>query len=220
MRPLFRLTASISCAFFLIVQPLSAFDTPLSDTAVRDAYFVGQRRDDSLAELVLKYGHTLPPPATGPYIQSISFLTPYVLTAINSSQHVGIYSAQQAQLDHDKGPESVRIVVQIWLTESYGQFMARPAGSDSHSQMGVALRPANFWRDFRLRVFQNEQLLIPTNATGEPTFRCTEDACDLTGATITFEYPAAAFTEETASILVTPPEGDPVSVGFDLTSFR
>jgi hypothetical protein len=82
-------------------------------------------------------------------------------------------------------------------------------------------RSPDFWREFRLRVFQKDQLLIPLNATGDPNFDCGEDSgCDLTGATLTFEYPAAAFTDDTATVLVTPPEGDPVSVDFDLTSFR
>jgi hypothetical protein len=63
-------------------------------------------------------------------------------------------------------------------------------------------------------------LLIPTSANGHPYFRCDDAGCILSGATLTFEYPAAAFTEDTASIQIDPPEGDPVAVDFDLTSFR
>lgn len=213
--------SAIALASLLILAPSSsAFDSPLSDTAVREAYFLGQRRDDSLGKLLDKYVLYLQPPKTGPYIQSVSFLTPYVLTALYSSQQVSIYSAQQAQLDHLKTPEVVRVTVQILLTESYAAYSAVPTGSGSHSPKGVFVRPSDFWSDFRLRTFQKDQMVIPTTAKGEPQFQCNDAGCVLSGATLTFEYPASAFTENTATIQIDPPEGDPVVVDFDLTSFR
>jgi hypothetical protein len=212
---------AVVLAFLLILAPSSsAFDTPLSETAVREAYFLGQRHDDSLAKLLEKYALYLPAPKTGPYIESVSFLTPYVLTALNSSQQVSIYSAQQAQLDHLKNPEVVRVTVQIFLTDSYAAYSAGPVGSNSHSPRGVFVRPSDFWRDFRLRTFQKDELVIPISANGNPLFRCDDSSCILSGATLTFEYPAAAFTDSSATIQIDPPEGDPVVVDFDLTAFR
>jgi hypothetical protein len=212
---------SLALASLLLLSPSSgAFDTPLSDTAVREAYFLGQRHDDSLGKLLDKYVLYLQRPKTGPYLQSVSFLTPYVLTALYSSQQISIYSAQQAQLDHLKHPEVVRVTAQIFLTDSYGPYVAAPTGSDPHSLKGIFMRPSDFWRDFRIRVFQKDQMVIPTSAGGDPHYQCTEDACILSGATLTFEYPAAAFTESSATIQIDPPEGDPVVVDFDLTSFR
>jgi hypothetical protein len=40
------------------------------------------------------------------------------------------------------------------------------------------------------------------------------------GAALELEFPAESFTSDSATILVTPPEGDPVSVDFNLTSLR
>ena len=212
-----------SCVLTVVLAwplPSSAFDTPLSDTAVREAYFLGQRRDNSLGKLLDKYVLHLQPPKSGPYIESVSFFTPYVLTALYSSQQLSIYSAQQAQLDHLKNPEVVRVTVQIFLTESYNAFSAAAAGPDSHSPKGVFVRPSDFWRDFRLHTCQKDKLVIPANAKGEPLFRCEDSGCILSGATLTFEYPAAAFTENSVTIQIDPPEGDPVVVDFDLTAFR
>lgn len=215
-----RLVA-VGYTVLLSLAPYSAaFDTPLSDTAVREAYFLGQHRDDSLAKLVNKYVHYLQAPQSGPYIQSVSFFTPYVMTAISSSEHVGIYSAQQAQIDHDKNPEVVRVTVQIFLTDSYGPYTVRPPRSDSHALKGFVPRPDDFWRDFRLRVFQKDEMVIPVNAKGQPTYRCEDSGCILTGATVYFEFPADAFTADTVTVVVTPPEGDPVSIDFDPTSLR
>jgi hypothetical protein len=211
---------AILAVLFLIPTNSDGFDTPLSDTAVREAYFLGQRHDDSLPKLLDKYVLHLQPPKTGPYIESVSFFTPYILTALYANQQVSIYSAQQAQLDHLKTPEVVRVTVQIFLTESYAAYSAAATGSDSHSPKGVFVRPSDFWRSFRLRTFQKDQMTIPTTARGEPTYRCDDSSCVLSGATLTFEYPAAAFTEDTATIQIDPPEGDPVVVDFDLTSFR
>jgi hypothetical protein len=211
---------AILAVLFLIPTNSDGFDTPLSDTAVREAYFLGQRHDDSLSKLLDRYVLHLQPPKTGPYIESVSFFTPYILAALYSNQQVSIYSAQQAQLDHLKTPEVVRVTVQIFLTESYAAYSAVATGSDSHSPKGVFVRPSDFWRSFRLRTFQKDQMTIPTSARGEPAYRCDDSSCVLSGATLTFEYPAAAFTEDTATIQIDPPEGDPVVVDFDLTSFR
>lgn len=215
-----RLAVAILTALCLPSSRSSAFDTPLSDTAVREAYFLGQRHDDSLSKLLEKYVLYLQPPKTGPYVQSVSLLTPFILTAIYSSEQVSIYSAQQAQLDHLKNPEVVRVVAQISLTDSFGPYISGPSGTDPHSLKGITMRPSDFWRDFRLRVFQKEQMIIPTSGKGDPQFRCSDDGCILIGATLTFEYPADAFTENTATIQIDLPEGDPVVVDFDLTSFR
>lgn len=220
MRRMFRWAASLASSLLLIVQPLSAFDTPLSDTAVREAYFLGQHHDEIFADFLRKYSIALPEPKSGPYIASVSFYTPYVLTALNSNQHPLSYSAQQAQLDHLKQPEIVRIVVQICFTASYGQYIVHPLGFRSNSPKGVQVRSYDFWSEFRVRAFQDDRFMVPSNAYGEPSVRCGDDGCNLTGATLTFEYPAATFTENTATIQIDPPEGDPVAVDFDLTSFR
>jgi hypothetical protein len=216
----FRTSLALLMAALLLSTPSFAFDSPLSDTAVREAYFLGQRHDDSLGKLMDKYVLYLQPPKTGPYIQSVSFLTPYVLTALYSSQQVSIYSAQQAQIDHLKNPEVVRVTVQVFLTDSYGPYVAVPTEQHSSSIKGLRVRPSDFWRDFRVRVFQKDAMVIPTAAKGEPTYRCDDAGCVLSGATLNFEYPAASFTETAATIQIDPPEDDPVVVDFDLTSFH
>jgi hypothetical protein len=67
---------SILITAALLAQPMLAFQTPLSDESVREAYFLGQRHDESLERLLGKYTHHLPPPESGPYISSIMFITP------------------------------------------------------------------------------------------------------------------------------------------------
>ena len=216
-----RIFALLFSSSLAVPFPLRALETPLSDTAVREAYFLGQHHDEIYSDFLGRYGVAFPLPKTGPHVASISFLTPYALTAMYSNQRAGTYSAQQAQIDHDRRPEIVRVVVQIWFTASYGEYIVQPADRGSYSSSGFTLRPRDFWRDFRMRVTQKDQLVIPANASGEPLLQCPDYGdCDLCGATLTFEYSASVFTADTVTILVTPPEGDPVSVDFDPASLR
>src|SRR5216683_1316585 len=107
-------------ATVLLLTPYSfAFDTPLSDQAVREAYFLGQRGDETMATFLNKYTKYLEAPKTGPDISSITVFTPFALLVQQSSQHSSGYSAQQAALDHRDQAEFVRIIVQIQLTASY-----------------------------------------------------------------------------------------------------
>ena len=219
-RPWLRRNAVILTSLLLLAPSSSAYDTPLSDTAIREAYFLGQHHDELFASLLRKYSVALPEPKSGPHIASVTFFTPYALTALYSNQQPLSYSAQQAQIDHLKQPEFVRVVVQIWFTASYGEYIVHPVDPRSNSPKGFEVRPYDFWRQFRVRVFENDRFMVPRDAHGEPAVRCGDDGCNLVGSTLIFEYPADAFTENTATVEIDPPEGDPVVVDFDLTSLR
>jgi len=216
-----RFAVASAASVLLLCQPLFAFDSPLSDEAVRQAYFLGQRHDDSLARSLDKYTKTLPPPETGPHIASVTFLTPFALLAQSSSQRLN-YSAQQAELDHRNQKETVKIIVEIRFTSTYSSFIVRPTGTRSDSPQGFSPRPYNFWKDFDVQALVDDKKeVLPFSSSGEPNLVCSDDGgCSFVGATITLDFLASAFSSNSATILITPPEGDPTSVDFDLTSLR
>jgi len=221
LRPIFAILA----AALIVACPCLAFDTPLSEEAIREAYFLGQRGDETMARLLAKYTKVLPVPKFGPHIAAVTFFTPFALAVQSSSQRASGYSAQQAQLDHRGKAESVRITVQIQFTDSYGPLIAAPTGSRAGSPTGYVLRPYSFWKDFDVRIFnsraQDAKELHPFSSHGEPNLLCGyESGCTLTGATLYFDFPADAFESGEASIDVIPPEGDPVTIDFDLSSLR
>jgi hypothetical protein len=204
----------------LLSTPALAYDTPLSEQAVREAYFLGQRRDESMAAFLNKYTKLLPAPATGPQIYSVTFLTPFSLLARHSSQQPN-YSAQQAAKDHHPDEEVVAIEIQIFLTQSYPAAIPTPTGSRSDSPVGFRLRPSDFWKTFKYQVFDDKEELIVDDLTGEPTYLCDgEGGCDLSGATVRIQFPATAFKSDSATMEITPPEFEPISVDFDLSSLR
>ena len=199
-------------------SPCFSFQTPLSDESVREAYFLGQRRDESMAAFLSKYTKMVPAPKTGPHIYSVSFLTPFALLVDYSSRQLE-YSAQRAALDHKSQDETVEISVQILLTQSYGPIISG-AQSRSGSSAGMRLRSPGFWHTFKLHIFDGHDEITTDDLNGEPNYMCNQDGCMLSGATVTAHFPADAFSSDSATIEVLPPEGDPVSVDFDLASLR
>ena len=216
-----RVTLAISTAALLLSQPLFAFDSPLSEQAVREAYFLGQRRGETMARALDKYTLYPDPPETGPDIASVTFFTPFALAVQSSSQHSSGYSAQQAQIDHRAQKETVKVIVEILLTKSYGNVIVRPTGTRSDSPTGFAPRPYDFWKNFDVQAIVDDKSVQPFTSFGEPNTTCSNDgACNLSGATITLEFLAENFQSSTATIVVTPPEGAAVQVNFDLSSLR
>jgi hypothetical protein len=212
-----RSIASALAALLFLTTSSFAFDTPLSDEAIRQAYFLGQRHDDSTALFLSRYTKFLPVPAAGPHIQSVTFFTPFALLVQHSSQQFG-YSAQQAAKEHHADNEIVAISIAIQFTPSYGAILSVPASSRSGSP-GIQLRSPDFWQDFDIAVFDNENKLTAASVTGEPTYFC-EEGCALTGAVVHLEFPAKSFSSATSTIQVTPPEGQQVSVEFDPARLR
>ncbi len=205
----------------LLASPASfAFQSPLSDEAVREAYFLGQRHDGSFAHLLDKCSKRLPPPKSGPHISAITFLTPFAQLVRFSESYAGNYSAQQAELDHSAQEEIVEISVEILFTPSYGAVLFVPTGSRSGSPQGYRLRSYDFWKDVQTRVFEGDQERIPERHRGEPNYFCGEGGCTLIGATLHLEFPATLFTSDTVTVRVFPPDGPEVSADFDITTLR
>jgi hypothetical protein len=204
----------------LFAEPLLAFQTPLSDTAVREAYFLGQRHDQSVSDFFAKYAKTLPAPQYGPYISTVRFLTPYAQVVSLSGNKSAGYSAQQAERDHHADAETVTVSVDIYLTDSYGPFLAAPGNSRSESPAGLTHRSSDFWRDFDVSVSSDSRTLSQQDTSGQPIYNCSESGCSLVGATVTLTFAAAKFPPDSVTVNVVPPEGDEVNVDFDLTSFR
>jgi len=215
----FRVGLALLTGVLLVSAPSLAYDTPLSDQAVREAYFLGQRRDESMYAFLNKYTKLLPPPKTGPHIAAITFFTPFALLVQHSSRQAD-YSAQRAALDHKAHGEMVEIQVGIQFTQSYGAIITTPTRSRSGSPTAIQFRSPEFWRAFKYRIFDGDEEITTEDISGEPQYQCPEIGCTLTGAIVYIQFPATAFKSDSAGVEVTPREGDPISVDFDLSSLR
>src|SRR5712691_9061938 len=128
-----RPIASVVTAVLLLPPSFFAFDTPLSDHAVREAYFLGQRRDEKTAEFLEKYRRHLPVPDSGPWISTVEFFTPYAVAVELSRQRSMGYSAQDAAQDYRKNGDRIRLTIAIEFTDSYGSLTQEEAKPRSGS---------------------------------------------------------------------------------------
>jgi len=207
--------------FTLLTSPaLFAFNSPLSDEAIREAYFLGQRRDEKMTAFLEKYKQHLREPDRGPFVSSVEFLTPFALAVLQSKDRSIGYSAQQAAEEHRGVDESVVVNIEVLFTESYGALIQQPISDRSGAPTGFAFRSSDFWRDIDVQVIVKDKVIKPARFTGEPQYLCSEGGCQLTGGTIRMEFPAEAFDSDSATVHVVPPMGPEVWVDFDLTGLR
>jgi len=220
MHKLLRTSAAVLLTELLMLTSGFAFETPLSDTAVREAYFLGQRRDETMARFLEKYTLYFAPPKSGPYIASLTMFTPYALAVLDSKEKSVGYSAQQAALDHAKHAESVKAILDILFTDTYGAYIPRPVGSRRDATTGLMPRPYDFWKDFEVNFFYKDDQLKPISSSGQPKLTCDDSGCTLIGATLEFEFLAENVPSDSITIQVIPPEGEQVVLDFDLATVR
>src|SRR6202035_692729 len=124
---------AVLLALFVVAPESFAFNSPLSEEAIRDAYFLGQRRDESTARFLAKYKQPLSVPKTGSYIAAAELLTPFARVVLVSSQQTMGYSAQQAEAEYRGKEETVVMSIEVLLTSSYGRLTTRPPSELSGS---------------------------------------------------------------------------------------
>ena len=215
------LSRSISSALMagLLLGPSSfAFDTPLSDTAVRQAYFLGQRNDEKTVEFLEKYRRHLSAPQAGPWVSTVEFLTPYAETIELSRQRSFGYSAQSATKDYRKRGNLVRVTITLEFTTTYGQFIEQEINQRSGPTRGLKSRSPNFWQDFTYRLVDRDAVVEPLEKHGHATYR---QRAEMTGASILLIYDAQRISSlADPEVVVDTPDGQHIVVPFDLDNLR
>ena len=216
----FRAQAALFAVALFALQPVCAFQTPLSEESIREAYFLGQHHDESVTRALEKYSQYFEIPAYGPQIASVTYLTPFAQAVLASSNHAGNYSAQQAQLDHRAQKETVQIQIVIRFTDSYPPLIPSTAGASRDNRTGLVPRSSDFWRDFQVTIFDGDKVLDSISSDGRPDYTCDEGGCYLIGATILLDFPAESFAKQDITVQIDPPEGDQFVTNIDLGALR
>ena len=79
------------------------------------------------------------------------------------------------------------------------------------------LRPADFWRDFSIRLIQAEQQLQPQEVTGRQLYSFRGS---LVGTDVELEFDASQVNSAPATVEVLTPDGQRVKVALDLEKLR
>jgi hypothetical protein len=213
-----RLITSTLAGALLLTSAAFAFDSLLSDEAIREAYFLGQRNDYKMTQALAPYTKRLALPERGPYISEIKLFTPYAQIIDISRQQSGHYNAQQAQQDYRDRGDTLLVFVRIEFTATYSYPQAVASANRVANEQGISLQPQDFWKDFRLGLSQDGRWVEPLSERAEALYNRGEGG--LGGAVVWLEFDARGVASTETSIEVDTPDGQHVAVRFDLTRLR
>lgn len=200
----------------ILAAPAFAYDRELSAEAVREAYFLGQRSDESAAVFLNRYVRRLTWPDRGPYISTVSLFTPYAWIAVQSSRKTVGYSAQQAEKDYRAHSDVIHVRVRIEFTPTYNAIDDTKSKDKKRAGEGLRIRSQDFWRDFRFELSQDAGPVSPLDVQGEPVY----GEGGLRGAEVWLTYDARKVASEETAVRVTMPGGQQVTAEFDLSALR
>jgi hypothetical protein len=218
LRPIARLLT----AGLLLSLPCPAYDTELSDTAVRNAYFLGQRHSKDTRDFLDPYSRHLPLPKSGPYISELRLLTPLAqIVELSDQQSMG-YSAQQAWLEYRHRGDSLLLEIHIEFTPTYSAYNADRSPEAAPSDKGIKLRTEDFWQDFRFGIRQKDDWIEPRSIHGEPEYARSDTygGGGLIGAWVWVEYEARNVPSDGTEVHVFTPDGQDVTTTFDLDKLK
>jgi len=204
----------------LVLPPAFAYETPLTDKTVREAYFLGQHHDASTQSALKPYQHYLPAPKSGPYISEIRVMTPFAQVVEASNAQSAGYSAQQAAADYHSHADTIVVRFHIEFTPSYGYIESDRDRADLAAEKGISLRSADFWQAFNTGLSQNDQWIEPLSRDGEPIFSHSSESSEMIGAYIWVTYDAHDVSSDEAIAEIFTPDGQHVTSTFDLSTLR
>ena len=222
----------IVAAVLSLVLPASAFEMPLTDKAVREAYFLGQRNDQATADFLSLYTRLFPIPEKGPYVSEVHLLTPCAQVVSVSSRHSTGYSAQQAAADYHGRGDTFLLQVRIEFTVTYNYDDAVRTANDTAGELNRHLDPEDFWRAFTFTVSQSSlnadqgsdsRSLEPRDVYADPIYGLAsrgDTTSTLRGAIVYLEYDASQFESIPTEVEVVPPAAPRVNAKFDLSKLR
>lgn len=219
MNPLRSSLAAVT-AVLLVLTPVFAFESPLSEKTIREAYFLGQHHDSSTQSALKPYVHALPAPHSGPYISEIRLFTPYAQVIEASSAQSAGYSAQQAAADYHSHADTIVVRFHIEFTPSYGYIESSRDRDDLAAEKGISLRTEDFWQAFNTGLSQNDQWIEPLSREGEPIYARSEDGGSMIGAYVWLTFDAHDVSSDEAVAEIFTPDGQHVTSTFDLSTLR
>jgi len=215
-----RSFVSALAAVLLVWPPCAVFGANLSDEAVREAYFLGQRNDEKTARFLDTYCRHLPMPKSGLYVSEVELFTPYAETVDLSRQRSFGYSAQQAEQEYRDRGDVFRLRVRVFFTDTYSQRTYAQAATQKDGRKLKLDRDARShsgsWPGFQVQLWQKDKLIEPLEIPGIPVFRGYTVGGGFYGFDVVLHYDGDEITSDDAEVVVLTPDGQRVAADFDL----
>jgi hypothetical protein len=181
---------------FALGIPTCAYDVPLTESSIRDAYFLGIRNGGLKPDFLAKYVASIPELKQGTCTSQARIETPFLQIALFSGKSVN-YSAQDAVEDFYGKPAAFL----VYLDVCYRQ----------HA-------PANA---VTVKILQNKKEVVPVSFESSPYSEPTEFGfLPPNGEQIVLEFAPSKIDSSDLTILIDTPNGQHVSTDFDLQSIR
>lgn len=209
----------------LLVWPMSdAVGATLSNEAVREAYFLGQRNDEKTALFLDTYRRHLPMSESGLYVSEIELFTPYAETVDLSRQRTFGYSAQQAAQEYRDRGDVFRLRVRVFFTDTYSQHTYAQAATEKDGRklkLGKDARTrSSYWQGFQVQLWQKDKLIEPLEIPGIPVFRGYTTEGVSYGFDVVLHYDGDDIDTDDAQVVVLTPDGQRVVADFDLAKLH
>jgi hypothetical protein len=182
---------------FALVIPACAYDAPLTESSIREAYFLGIRAGGLNADYFARYAHWIPELKQWTCTSQLRFETPFLHVAEYASSAPN-YTAQDAVKAFFDKPLLFKMYLDICYTEN------APASA------------------IKIRILQNKKEVVPSVSESSPFYPVVSDTATLpaNGERIYLEFKPEQIDSSTITVLIDTPNGQHVSTDFDLQSIR
>lgn len=199
--------------FLLFAVPTLAFDYPLSETSIRDAFLTGNGNRNS--QLFVKYVHNFAAPNSGPYVASIRLETPYEQVAQRGAT-ASNYHAEEAEQEFLGKKMPFRVAVEIQFTPAYPE-------SQKHESNGAysLLQPLpEYQNDFQIDVSQDNTITPLASRAYVASSNFSNTVWGIQGIVIEQEFDPQKIDSSDLTVEVHTPDGQDVETTFDLSQLR
>ena len=215
---------SALAAILLVWPPSAVFGANLSDEAVREAYFLGQRNDEKTTRFLETYRRRLPMPKSGLYVSEIELFTPYAEAVDLSRQRTFGCSAQQAAQEYRDRGDVFRLRVRVFFTDTYSQRTYAQAATQKDGRklkLGQDARShSSGWQGFQVQLWQKDRLIEPLEIPGVPVFRGYTVGGASYGFDVVLHYDGDDLASDNIEVVVLTPDGQRTVAEFDLATLR
>jgi hypothetical protein len=223
IRSRWRLATAASSLSLALSVPTQAYEVTLSPASVHDAFVLGERNDRATADFLTRCSKQVGEGARdGPHIAEIEVLTPFAQVVDQARQNLSGYTEQQAAEDYHQRGDKVVVRIQLMLPSAYPKAEGSPDSRKPSQQQKTALRPENFWQNFRFNVKQRGKTLATRSIRNQPVYSAAtkEAPSTLDGAIVWLEYDAKDVGSEPTTVEVVTPDAQTIAATFDLQKLR
>jgi hypothetical protein len=179
-----------------LAVPVCAYDVPLTENSIRDAYFLGTRLGGLNPDFLAGYARLIPDLKQGNCRSQARLETPFLEVAEYSGR-VPNYSAQSAVKDFSGKPLSFRIYLDVCYR------LRAPANAVT------------------VKIIQNKKEVVPDSFESSPYSESTEFGfLPPNGEQIVLEFTAAKIDSSDLTVLIDTSDGQRGETKFDLQAVR